>query len=164
MYLCLNLFKRNFFETLNQIDGKYPLQSCGVRGVEDTWFAFHCGRFMWSCDHGKHLNWPARATKKWFTPGGTWTDGRQESYIDWKNEKYSYWNDSSSEEIVKINFSEFLSEKLNHDYTYLAYLFSEVQGTTIEQFIISHKIERIKELIILWWIKHYWNCLKDELQ
>ena len=53
-----------------------------------------------------------------------------------------------SDEILKINFSDFLSEKLNHDYTYLANLFSEVQGTTIEQFIISHKIERIKELII----------------
>jgi AraC-like DNA-binding protein len=53
-----------------------------------------------------------------------------------------------SDEIIKINFSEFLSEKLNHDYTYLANLFSEVQGTTIEQFIISHKVERIKELII----------------
>jgi AraC-like DNA-binding protein len=52
------------------------------------------------------------------------------------------------DEIIKVNFSEFLSEKLNHDYTYLANLFSEVQGTTIEQFIISHKIERIKELII----------------
>lgn len=53
-----------------------------------------------------------------------------------------------SDEILKINFSDFLSEKLNHDYTYLANLFSEVQGTTIEQFIISHKIERIKELMI----------------
>ena len=53
-----------------------------------------------------------------------------------------------SEEMVKINFSNFLSEKLQHDYTYLANLFSEVQGTTIEQFIIAHKIERIKELII----------------
>lgn len=52
------------------------------------------------------------------------------------------------EEVIKINFSHYLSEKLNHDYTYLANLFSEVQGTTIEQFIISHKIERIKELII----------------
>jgi len=51
-------------------------------------------------------------------------------------------------ELMKVNFSEFLSEKLDHDYTYLANLFSEVQGTTIEQFIISHKIERIKELII----------------
>jgi AraC-like DNA-binding protein len=51
-------------------------------------------------------------------------------------------------ELMKVNFSDFLSEKLNHDYTYLANLFSEVQGTTIEQFIISHKIERIKELII----------------
>ncbi len=53
-----------------------------------------------------------------------------------------------SDEIIKINFSNYLSEKLNHDYTYLANLFSEVQGTTIEQFLISHKIERIKELII----------------
>jgi len=53
-----------------------------------------------------------------------------------------------TDELIKINFSEFLSEKLHHDYTYLANLFSEVQGTTIEQFIISHKIERIKELII----------------
>ncbi len=53
-----------------------------------------------------------------------------------------------SDEVLKVNFSDYLSEKLNHDYTYLANLFSEVQGTTIEQFIISHKIERIKELII----------------
>ena len=53
-----------------------------------------------------------------------------------------------SEEAIKINFSDYLSEKLNHDYTYLANLFSEVQGTTIAQFIIHHKVERIKELII----------------
>ncbi len=53
-----------------------------------------------------------------------------------------------SDEVMKVNFSDFLSEKLNHDYTYLANLFSEIQGTTIEQFVISHKVERIKELII----------------
>ncbi len=53
-----------------------------------------------------------------------------------------------TDEIIKTNFSDFLSKKLNHDYTYLSNLFSEVQGTTIEQFIISHKIERIKELMI----------------
>lgn len=53
-----------------------------------------------------------------------------------------------SDELIKVNFSAFLSQKLNYDYTYLANLFSEVQGTTIEQFIINHKIERIKELII----------------
>lgn len=53
-----------------------------------------------------------------------------------------------SEEAIKINFSNYLSEKLKHDYTYMSNLFSEVQGTTIEQFIIAHKIERIKELII----------------
>ena len=53
-----------------------------------------------------------------------------------------------SEEEINVNFSHYLSEKLQHDYTYLANLFSEVQGTTIEQFLISHKIERIKELIM----------------
>jgi AraC-like DNA-binding protein len=54
----------------------------------------------------------------------------------------------SDDELLKVKFSDYLSEKLNHNYTYLANLFSEVQGTTIEHFIISHKIERIKELII----------------
>ena len=53
-----------------------------------------------------------------------------------------------AEELPKTNFSDYLTAKLNHDYTYMANLFSEVQGTTIEQFIISHKVERIKELII----------------
>lgn len=53
-----------------------------------------------------------------------------------------------SDAVIKINFSNYLAEKLEHNYTYLANLFSEVQGTTIEQFIISHKVERIKELII----------------
>jgi AraC-like DNA-binding protein len=53
-----------------------------------------------------------------------------------------------SDEIIKMNFSDFLSEKLGYDYTYLANLFSKVQGITIEQFIILHKIEKIKELII----------------
>jgi len=53
-----------------------------------------------------------------------------------------------TEELPKTNFSDYLSEKLKYDYTYLANLFSEVQGTTIEKFIIVHKIERVKELII----------------
>ena len=53
-----------------------------------------------------------------------------------------------SDEPIKVNFSDYLSDKLKHDYTYLANLFSEVQGSTIEHFIIDHKIERIKELII----------------
>lgn len=53
-----------------------------------------------------------------------------------------------SEEPLAINFSDYLSQKLNHNYTYLANLFSEVQGTTIEQFIIAHKIERVKELLV----------------
>jgi hypothetical protein len=43
-----------------------------------------------------------------------------------------------SDELIKTNFSEFLSKKLSRDYTYLANLFSEVQGMTIEHFIIAH--------------------------
>ena len=53
-----------------------------------------------------------------------------------------------SDEEIRVNFSHYLSEKLNHDYTYLANLFSEVQGTTIEKFFIAHKIERVKELLV----------------
>ena len=53
-----------------------------------------------------------------------------------------------TDEMIKVNVSDYLSDKLQHDYTYLANLFSEVQGTTIEHFIIAHKIERIKELVI----------------
>lgn len=49
---------------------------------------------------------------------------------------------------LKINLSNYLSEKLNYDYTYLANLFSEVQGTTIEKFFINHKIEKVKELLV----------------
>jgi AraC-like DNA-binding protein len=45
------------------------------------------------------------------------------------------------------NISYFISSKLNYDYTYLANIFSEVIGSTIERFIIMHKIERVKELI-----------------
>jgi AraC-like DNA-binding protein len=53
-----------------------------------------------------------------------------------------------SENQIKINFSDYLSEKLNYDYTYLANLFSELQGITIEHYFLSHKIERVKELLI----------------
>ena len=53
-----------------------------------------------------------------------------------------------AEDLPAIKFSDYLSQKLNHDYTYMANLFSDVQGTTIEQYMIGHKIERIKELII----------------
>ena len=53
-----------------------------------------------------------------------------------------------ADELPKVTFSNYLAKKLSYDYTYMANLFSEFQGMTIEQFIISHKIERIKELII----------------
>jgi AraC-like DNA-binding protein len=53
-----------------------------------------------------------------------------------------------AEELPKINFSEYLCTKLNHDYTYLANLFSEVTGITIEHYIIAYKLERVKEMLI----------------
>jgi AraC-like DNA-binding protein len=53
-----------------------------------------------------------------------------------------------NDELPKINFSDYLSEKLKHDYTYIANLFSEVTGVTIEHYIIAHKIERVKELLL----------------
>lgn len=53
-----------------------------------------------------------------------------------------------SDELPKMNYSDYISEKVGNDYTYLANTFSEVQGITIQQFIIIHKIERVKELLI----------------
>jgi AraC-like DNA-binding protein len=53
-----------------------------------------------------------------------------------------------TEELPKVNYSDFISDKLGLDYTYLSNIFSEVKGTTIQQFIISHKIERAKEMVL----------------
>jgi AraC-like DNA-binding protein len=53
-----------------------------------------------------------------------------------------------NDEQIKINLSDYLSEKLNHNYTYLSNLFSEVKGTTIEQFYLANKIEKVKELLV----------------
>ncbi len=53
-----------------------------------------------------------------------------------------------TDEMPKVNYSDYISEKLDHDYTYLSNIFSEVKGITIQQYIINHKIERVKELIL----------------
>ena len=53
-----------------------------------------------------------------------------------------------SDEAPKVNYSDYISEKLGYDYTYLSNLFSEVKGITIQHFIIKHKIEKAKELIL----------------
>lgn len=53
-----------------------------------------------------------------------------------------------SNESPKMNYSDYISEKLDYDYTYLSNIFSEVKGITIQQFIIVHKIERVKELLL----------------
>ncbi|AXE21871.1 AraC family transcriptional regulator (plasmid) [Runella rosea] len=51
-------------------------------------------------------------------------------------------------EVPKVNYSDYISEKLGYDYTYLSNIFSEHKGMTIQQFIILHKIERVKELLL----------------
>jgi AraC-like DNA-binding protein len=52
------------------------------------------------------------------------------------------------DEVPKVNYSDYLSGKLGYDYTYLSNVFTEVKGITIQQFIILHKIEKVKELIL----------------
>lgn len=49
---------------------------------------------------------------------------------------------------TRMKHSDFLVQKLDYDYTYLANLFSEITGVTIERFIIAHRIERVKELLL----------------
>lgn len=53
-----------------------------------------------------------------------------------------------ADELPETNFSDYLSKKLDYNYIYLSNLFSEIKGITIEHYIISHKIERAKELLI----------------
>jgi len=53
-----------------------------------------------------------------------------------------------SDELPKVNDSDYISEKLNYDYTYLSNTFSDVKGMTIQKYIIMNKIERVKELLL----------------
>jgi AraC-like DNA-binding protein len=53
-----------------------------------------------------------------------------------------------SEELPKVNYSVYISEKLGFDYTYLSNVFSEVKGITLQQYIIMHRIEKVKELLL----------------
>jgi AraC-like DNA-binding protein len=53
-----------------------------------------------------------------------------------------------SEDGLNVNLSSFLADKTNYDYNYLSNLFSEVEGTTIEKYFISQKIEKVKELLV----------------
>jgi YesN/AraC family two-component response regulator len=53
-----------------------------------------------------------------------------------------------TDEQIKVNLSDYLSWKLFHNYTYLSNLFTEVKGTTIEKYYLSHRIEKVKELLV----------------
>jgi AraC-like DNA-binding protein len=52
------------------------------------------------------------------------------------------------EDLPRVNFSTFLSEKLHQNYSYMATIFSQTKGTTIEHYIMLHKIEKVKELLL----------------
>jgi AraC-like DNA-binding protein len=58
-------------------------------------------------------------------------------YIHYDREKPEY-----------VNFSDLLSTELSHDYSYLSHLFSSVEGKTIEKYLVLHKIEKVKELLV----------------
>lgn len=49
---------------------------------------------------------------------------------------------------LKVNYSTLISDRLARDYSYLSNLFSEVEGITIEQYIILQKIEKVKEFLV----------------
>ncbi len=56
-------------------------------------------------------------------------------------------NVHQKDESIKLKFSEYLKQELNYDYNYLSNLFASIEGTTIEQFVIKQKIEKVKELL-----------------
>jgi len=53
-----------------------------------------------------------------------------------------------SDDVPRMNYSTYIADKLKYDYTYLSNIFSEVKGITLQQFIIKHKIEKVKELFL----------------
>lgn len=53
-----------------------------------------------------------------------------------------------AEELPVVKNSEYIANKLQYDYKYLSALFTEVQGISIEQYIILNKIEKVKELLV----------------
>jgi len=53
-----------------------------------------------------------------------------------------------ADEMPKMNFSDYVSEKLGYDYTYLSNVFAEVKGINIQNYVIAHKIEKVKELLL----------------
>ncbi len=53
-----------------------------------------------------------------------------------------------ADELPKIKYSDYISQKLEYDHTYLSNLFSEVKGITLQQYIIIHRVEKAKELLL----------------
>ena len=52
------------------------------------------------------------------------------------------------ESLEKIKLSDYLKKNVNYDYNHISHLFSSIEGITIEQYFINHKIEKVKELLV----------------
>lgn len=61
------------------------------------------------------------------------------------------------DEMPKQNFSHLLSQHLLHEYSYISHLFSQVEGITIEQFLLGQRIEKVKELLL------FGNCSLSQI-
>lgn len=53
-----------------------------------------------------------------------------------------------SDDLPRENFSEFISSEVRSDYTYLSSIFSNIQGVTVEKYVIGEKIERVKNMLV----------------
>ncbi len=49
---------------------------------------------------------------------------------------------------LKTNLSDYLSREFSHDYNYISNLFTQAESTTIEQYFIAQRIEKVKELLV----------------
>ena len=54
----------------------------------------------------------------------------------------------NSDQLPTENYSDYISKKMDYDYKYISRIFSDARGITLENYIIAHKIERAKELIL----------------
>jgi AraC-like DNA-binding protein len=126
----------------------HPLQNGSKSGAGKIGIALYCCGIGRSGNNGKYFSEQHDQFKEALLKSGLELLDDKKSVLIQKIKNVIIELIHYSEEPLAINFSDHLSQKLNHNYTYLANLFSEVQGTTIEKFIIAHKIERVKELLV----------------
>jgi AraC-like DNA-binding protein len=124
------------------------LQNVGKRRIKTTWFALCYCRFGYGRNIRGYISITISRIKKKLAISGLELLDDKKSILIEKIKNVIVEMVHYTDEIPKVNYSDYISEKLNHDYTYLSNIFSEVKGITIQQFIINHKIVRVKELLL----------------